>query len=181
VTSEAPSLYGLMAEFPSAQALTDAASEVTASGYRQVDAYSPYPIEAVSEALGHHRSPMPLIVLLGGLAGLLGGFGLEYWSAVIEYPLNIGGRPFFSWPSFIVPAYECTILGASLAGFVGMLFVNGLPSPYHPVFNIRRFAEKASRDGYFLVIKSKDKKFDREATAKLLQGLHASEVSEVEY
>ncbi len=178
---DAPILYGLMAELPSAQALTDAAAKVHAAGYREVDAYSPFPIEAVSEIVCEHkRSVMPKIVLAGGLLGLLGGFGLEYWASVIKYPLNIGGRPFFSWPSFIIPAYECTILGASLAGVFGMLFVNGLPSPYHPVFNVPRF-QTASRDGFFLVIKSKDKKFDRTAAKNLLQGAGASEVFDVEY
>lgn len=182
MSQKSPSVYGLMAEFGSAQALLDAAEKVKAAGFHEIDAYSPYPIEAVSEVVcDHKRSRMPLIVLAGGLLGLLGGFGLEYWAAVIEYPMNIGGRPHFSWPSFVIPAYETTILGASLAGVVGMLFLNGLPSPYHPVFNHKRFVEKASRDGYFLVIKAKDKKFDRAATRTFLEGLHASEVAEVEY
>jgi hypothetical protein len=171
-------IYGLMAEFTAADALVAAAREVHAAGYEKVDAYTPYPIEDLSHALGHHRSKLPLIVLLGGLCGLIGGYLLQYWVAVIAYPLNIGGRPLHSWPAFIVPTFECTILGAALAAVLGMFALNGLPHPYHPVFNVPRFA-LASRDRYFLVIESRDPKFDREATRRFLLDLHASEVSDV--
>ena len=175
-----PPIYGLMAEFPSADALVAAAHQVHEAGFQKVDAYTPYPIEAVSEALDLPRSKVPLIVLIGGLLGGLGGYMLQYWSQVIRYPMNIGGRPVHSWPAFIVPTFECTILGASLAAVVGMILLNGLPLPYHPVFNVPRFA-LASRDRYFLVIEAVDPKFDPDATRSFLAGLNASEVSEVEH
>jgi hypothetical protein len=175
-----PPVYGLMAEFPSAEALIEAAHQVHAAGYEKVDAFTPYPIEAVSEALALPRSKVPLVVLLGGLLGGTGGYLLQYWSQVIRYPMIIGGRPFHSWSAFIVPTFECTILGASLAAVVGMIIINGLPQPYHPVFNVPRFA-LASRDRYFLVIEARDPKFDSDATRRFLAGLNASEVSEVDH
>lgn len=175
-----PPIYGLMAEFPSADALVAAAHQVHEAGFQKVDAYTPYPLEAVSEALDLPRSKVPLIVLIGGLLGGLGGYMLQYWSQVIRYPMNIGGRPVHSWPAFIVPTFECTILGASLAAVVGMILINGLPLPYHPVFNVPRFA-LASRDRFFLVIEAIDPKFDPDATRSFLAGLNASEVSEVEH
>jgi Alternative complex III, ActD subunit len=173
-------LYGLMAEFASPEALLVAAQRARAAGYRDVEAYTPYPIEEIGEALGHHRSRLPLIVLIGGLLGAVGGFALQYWTAVIAYPLNIGGRPLNSWPAFIVPTFECTILAAALAAVLGMFILNGLPMPYHPVFNVPRFA-LASRDRYFLVVKRLDPRFDRVATRAFLDGLGPAEVSEVDY
>jgi Protein of unknown function (DUF3341) len=173
-----PPIYGLMGEFNSADDLIAAAHRIHEEGYRCVDAYTPYPIEELSEALGHHRSKLPPIVLTGGLLGGLGGYFLQYWVAVIHYPLNIGGRPLHSWPAFIVPTFECTILAAALSAVLGMFFLNGLPHPYHPVFNVPRFA-LASRDRYFLVIEARDPKFDPEATRRLLTELNASEVSDV--
>ncbi len=175
-----PPIYGLMAEFGSADELIEAAHRVREAGFTKMDAFTPFPIEELSEALGHHHSPIPKIVLAGGLTGLLAGYGLEYWSSVIEYPMNIGGRPFHSWPAFIVPAFETTILFASFAAVIGMIAVNGLPQPYHPVFNVPRFAH-ASRDGYFLVIEALDPKFDREGTMRFLSDLNPTEVSEVEH
>jgi hypothetical protein len=175
-----PPIYGLMAEFPSADALVAAAHQVHEAGFQKVDAYTPYPIEAVSEALDLPRSKVPLLVLVGGLLGGLGGYMLQYWSQVIRYPMNIGGRPVHSWPSFIVPTFECTILGAALTAVIGMILLNGLPLPYHPVFNVPRFA-LASRDRYFLVIEARDPKFDAAATRRFLTGLNASEVSDVEH
>jgi hypothetical protein len=177
--SHRPLIHGLMAEFNSADDLIAAAHGVHDAGYRCVDAYTPYPIEEVSEALGHHRSKLPLIVLLGGLLGGLGGYSLQFWVATIAYPMNIGGRPFHSWPAFIVPTFECTILGAALFAVLGMFALNGLPHPYHPVFNVPRFA-LASRDRYFLVVETEDPKFDRAETERFLTGLKASEVFEVE-
>lgn len=175
-----PATYGLMAEFPSAEALIAAAHRVHEAGYQKVDAYTPYPIEAVSEALALPRSKVPLVVLIGGLLGGLGGYALQYWSQLIVYPMNIGGRPFHSWPAFIVPTFECTILGAALSAVVGMIIINGLPQPYHPVFNVPRFA-LASRDRYFLVIEATDARFDADATRRFLTGLNASEVSDIEH
>jgi hypothetical protein len=170
--------YGLMAEFHSPGEVVEAAEKVYAAGYRKVDGYSPYPIEELSEALGHHHSHLSKIVLAGGLTGLMAGYGLEYWSSVIEYPMNIGGRPFHSWPSFIPPAFETTILFAAASAVFGMLALNGLPQPYHPVFNVPGFA-LASRDKFFIVIEAIDPKYDPVATRQFLEGLGASLVSEV--
>src|SRR5947207_11672302 len=176
--SHEPALYGLMAELPSADALIEAARQVHAAGYEKVDAYTPYPIEEVAHALGHHRSKLPLIVLIGGLCGLIGGYLLQYWVAVVAYPLNIGGRPLHSWPAFIVPTFECTILGAALSAVLGMFALNGLPMPYHPVFNVPRFA-LASRNRFFLCIEASDTKFEFEATRQFLETLKPREVSAV--
>ena len=173
-------IYGVMAEFHSADELIEAVHKAREEGYQHMDAFTPYPIEELSEALGHHRSKLPAIVLTGGILGALGGYALQYWSQVIEYPMNIGGRPFHSWPAFIVPTFEMTILGAALSAILGMFFLNGLPQPYHPVFNVPRFA-LASRDRYFFLIEARDPKFDRDETPRFLSGLHASEVTEVEH
>lgn len=173
-----PTLYGLIAEFDEPTTLVAAAQRAYAEGYREMDAYSPIPIEELHEALGFHHTKLPLLVLCGGILGGLAGYGLEYWSSVIAYPMNIGGRPFHSWPSFIPVAFETTILGAALFAVLGMLALNGLPMPYHPVFNAPRFA-LASRNRFFLCIEAKDKKFDREATQQFLESLDPKGVSEV--
>lgn len=173
-------IYGLLAEFNAPAEVVEAAQRVRDAGYRKVDAYSPYPIEALSEALDFHRSPLPKLVLGGGILGLLAGFSLEYWASVIEYPMNIGGRPFNSWPAFIVPAYETTILFAAATAVLGMLALNGLPEPYHPVFNVPSFA-LATRDRFFICIEATDPRFDRLETRSFLANLGASEVSEVEH
>jgi hypothetical protein len=178
--NDAPELYGVMAEFATPEGLLAAIRASRQAGYQELEAYTPYPIEAVWEEIGHHRSKVPLLVLVGGILGGLGGFALQYWTSVIEYPLNIGGRPFNSWPAFVVPTFECTILAAAATAVLGMFFLNGLPSPYHPVFNVPRFAA-ASRDRYFLVIKTTDEKFDRDDARRLLATVPASEVSDVEY
>ena len=170
--------YGLMAEFSSATALVSAARRAREAGYSKVDAYAPYPIVELNDALKLPRNRVPLVVLLGGLAGLAAGYGLEYWASAIEYPLNIGGRPLHSMPSFIVPAYETTILFASLAAVIGMIVLNGLPMPYHPVFNVPRFAA-ASSDGFFLTIETADPKFDAHGTRQFLDGLHPVGVSDI--
>ncbi len=173
-------LYGMMAEFAKPEQLIAAALKVREAGYTRLDAFTPYPIDELSHALGQPRSKVPLIVLLGGLGGGLGGFFLQYWVSVLHYPLNVGGRPYFSWPAFIVPSYECTILAASLSAAIGMIVLNGLPKPYHPVFNVARFAEHASKDRYFLVVEARDPKFDRDRLGQLFADLHAYEVSDVE-
>jgi hypothetical protein len=177
--SHKPALHGVIGEFRTPQDLVDAIESVRAAGYTKLDAYTPYPIEEVWEAIGHHKSPVPLIVLLGGIFGGLSGFFLQYWVSVIEYPLNVGGRPFNSWPSFIPVTFECTILGAVLAAVAGVFILNGLPEPYHPVFNVKRFAF-ASRDRYFLCIEARDPKFDRDQAHKLLESLHATEATDVD-
>ena len=171
-------IYGLMAEFDDPTSLVTATERAHREGYRCMDAYSPYPIEELHEALGSKHTRLPLIVLIGGLIGCIGGYTLEYWSSVIAYPLNIGGKPLHSWPAFIPVTFECTILAAALSCVLGMLALNGLPMPYHPVFNLPRFA-LASRNRFFLCIESKDPKFDLEVTRRFLETLNPKEVSAV--
>ncbi|HEX6202429.1 MAG TPA: DUF3341 domain-containing protein [Thermoanaerobaculia bacterium] len=173
--------YGLMAEFDSPQALVAAARAARAAGYTRLDAYTPFPVEELPEALGLPRSKVPLVVLAGGVLGGLGGWFLQYWSQVLHYPMNIGGRPYNSWPAFIVPTFECTILLAAISGVVGMIALNGLPRPYHPAFNWDRFL-RASRDRYFLAVEADDPRFDRGEVERFLRGLPArpTEVTEVE-
>ena len=176
-----PPIHGLLAEFHAPEDVVAAAQQVHERGYNKVDAYSPYPIEELAEALELHHSPLPKMVLTGGILGLLTGFGLCYWASVIEYPMNVGGRPFNSWVSFIPPTFETTILFAALTAVLGMLALNGLPEPYHPVFNVPGFA-LATRDRFFICIEATDPKFDREQTRSFLAGLPGvGEVSEVEH
>jgi len=144
-----------------------------------MDAYSPLPIEGLSEALGFHHTAVPLIVLAAGLAGCFGGFAMQYWISVVSYPLNVGGRPLNSWPAFIPVTFELTILLASLASLLGMLALSGLPMPYHPVFNVPRFAQ-ATRDRFFLAIEATDPHFDRESTVRFLESLGPTTISVVE-
>src|SRR6478735_2766555 len=174
----APTLYGLMAEFGTPTDLVAAAEKARLAGYRKMDAYSPIPIEELSEALGLPRTRLPKLVFLGGLLGGLGGYSLEYYCAAIGYPLNIGGRPLHSWPQFIPVTFETTVLGASLACFVGMWALNRLPQPYHPVFNVPAFA-RASTDRFFLCIEAVDPAFKLDGTRQFLEGLHPLGVSEV--
>lgn len=172
-------LYGLMAEFDTPDELVAAANASREAGYTVVDAYSPYPIEEVWEGLGEHKTEMPLIVLLGGITGMIFGYGLQYWTTVIDYPLNLGGKPFHSWPMFVPVTFECTILFAALSAVIGMIALNGLPMPYHPVFNAPNF-DRASSDGFFLCIEATDPKFDQEETRGFLARLEPKQVSEVE-
>ena len=171
--------YGLMAEFDSAQALLDAAVKVRSAGYTRADAYSPFPIHGLAEALGFKERLVAPIVLGAGIVGALAGYGLEYWTQVIDFPRNIGGRPYHSWVSFIPPAFETTILFAAFAGVIGMIVLNGLPQPYHPVFNASRF-QFASQDKFFLAIEATDPKFDANATGLFLSSLQPREVVQVE-
>ena len=173
-------VYGVMAEFETPTELLVATRQAYAAGYRRMDAYTPFPIEELTDALGFHHTRLPLIVLIGGLVGCLGGFGLQYWVSTLAYPLNVGGRPFNSWPMFIPVTFETTILAAALSAVLGMLALNGLPQPFHPVFNVARFA-LASRNRFFLCIMARDRMFDRTGTRDFLQGLDgAREVSDVE-
>ena len=170
--------YGLMAEFDSPQGLLDAATAVGRAGYRRTDAYSPFPIHGMDEALGIKERLVAPIVFVAGLTGMLAGYGLEYWTQVIDYPMNIGGRPYHSWVSFIPPAFETTILFAAFGAVFGMLALNGLPQPYHPVFNAPRF-DMAMHDRFFLAIEADDPRFDAVRTREFLESLHPREVVEV--
>ncbi len=178
-TPAVPRLYGLMAEFSSPHDLLAAAGRARQAGYRRMDAFTPFPIEELSEALGHRKSRVPLIVLVGAIVGALSGYALQYWVSAVSYPINIGGRPYNSWPAFIPVTFELAILVAGISAVLGMLALNGLPMPHHPVFNVPRFA-LASRDRYFLCIEARDARFDRAATGEFLKSLKASEVSDVE-
>jgi uncharacterized membrane protein len=171
-------IYGILAEFESPSTLTAAARSVKAKGYSKVEAYSPFAIEEVNEALGLHHNRLPLIVLVCGILGGLTGYLMQYYVAVIYFPINVGGRPLHSWPSFIIITFELTILFAALATVLGLLGLCGLPMPYHPVFNVPRFA-LASRNRFFLCIEATDPLFDRHETAEFLSTLEAQEVSEV--
>jgi hypothetical protein len=150
-----------------------------AEGYRKLDTYSPFPIEPAWEAIGANDTTLQKLVLAGGIAGCVGGFGLCYWVSVIAYPLNIGGRPFNSWPSFIPVTFETTILLAALTAVFGMILLNGLPMPYHPVFNVKRFS-LASSESFFLTVEAGDPKFDRQRTLEFMKGIGARELNEVE-
>lgn len=176
--AKSATVYGLMAEFDDPTALVAAAERARREGYRRMDGYSPFPIEELHEALGAQHTRLPLIVLIGGVIGCIGGYTLQYWTAAVAYPLNVGGRPFHSWPAFIPVTFECTILAAALAAVLGMLALNGLPMPYHPVFNVSRFA-LASRNRFFLCIESTDAKFDLEGTRRFMETLNPREVSTV--
>ena len=178
--SDSPRVYGLLAEYPSAEELVSAAEKVRQAGYTRIDAYSPLPVEGLAEAIGFRRTRLPLIVLLGGICGGLIGYGLQYWTMVEAYPINVGGRPLHSWPAFIPVTFELTILGASLSAVLGMLALNGLPQPYHPLFNVPEFS-LASQHHFFLCVESTDPKFDREQTEALLKRSGATTITLAEY
>jgi hypothetical protein len=172
-------LYGLLAEFVDAHEVIEAARRARAAGYRRIDAFTPFPVEELEEALELPPTRLPWLVLAGGIVGGLAGYGLQYWVSVIEYPLNIGGRPLHSWPAFIPVTFETTILGAALTAELGMLALNGLPMPYHPLFNAPQFG-LASRDRFFLCIEASDPQFELDKTRQFLADLHPREVIEVE-
>ena len=177
--SEEARWYGLMAEFDTPEKLLQATRACREEGYRRFDAYSPYPVEGLEEALDFHRTWVPPLVLAGGIIGAISGYALQYYVSVIAYPVNVGGRPLNSWPMFVPVVFEMTILVAALFAVLGMLALNGLPMPYHPVFNVPRFA-MATRDRFFLVVQAADPRFDLDKTRRLLQGLGAREVTVVE-
>ncbi len=171
-------LYGLMAEFADSHAILAACRRAYDSGYRKMDAYTPFPVEGLAEELGQKKSLVPPLVLVAGIGGGLGGYFMEWYAMAKSYPLNIGGRPLNSWPAFIPITFELTILSGALAAVIGMLLLNKLPEPYHPVFNVPEF-ERASTDRFFLCIESTDAQFDRENTHQFLLGLKPQKVFEV--
>ncbi|HLW43940.1 MAG TPA: DUF3341 domain-containing protein [Candidatus Acidoferrales bacterium] len=172
-------IYGLLAEFDTPERLLEAAQKTHTAGYQSMDAFSPMPIEGLAEACGFHRTKIAPITLAGGIFGCLGGFGIQYYASVISYPLNIGGRPYNSWPAFIPITFEMAVLGAAIACVAGLLVLNGLPSPYHPLFNVPRFA-LASRNRFFLCVKARDRRFDLAGTREFLEGLRPVGVYDVE-
>ena len=171
-------IYGMMAEFDSASDLVAAARRTREEGYLKIDAYSPFPVEGLAEEIGFRKNSVPLVVLIGGILGCMSGYALQYWISAVSYPINVGGRPYNSWPAFIVVTFEMTILFAGLAAVLGMLALNGLPMPYHPVFNVPRFAF-ATRDRFFLIIFSSGAKYDAGATRAFLETLGPRSISEV--
>ena len=172
-------LYGIMAEFEDAQGLVDAVHEVRAAGYRRFDAYTPFPIDEIADSLAVRRSYLWLFVVIGGVVGVVVGYGLQYYMHVINYPMNIGGRPFHSVPAFLIITFQLAFLGAALAGVVGMFVLNRLPMPYHPVFNVPEFRE-ASRNRFFLCIEAADARFDKALTRQFLTELEAVRVVDVD-
>ena len=178
VSKDPTGLYGLMAEFDSAQGIVDAATQAVAAGYTKLEAYTPIPIEELNDIIHKKRTVLPKLVLFMAFCGMMTGFTLQYWASAIEYPLNIGGRPLATWPAFVIPSYELTILFSALTAAIGMIVMNGLPQPYHPVFNVERFS-LASSDKFFLVIEADDAHFGTEQTGSFLQGLGAKGVYDV--
>jgi hypothetical protein len=174
-------VYGLLAEFDSVTSLTAAAAAAYKDGWRRLDCYTPYPCEEAAEAIGFHRNFVPLITLVGGLMGCVAMFLMETWINVWAYPLNIAGRPYYSWPAFVVPAYEWTILWAGLTAAFGMLALNGLPSPYHPLFNAPNFRTGATSDKLFLCLEARDPKFSLVESRAYLEAMHPVSIVEVEY
>ena len=173
-------IYGLMAEFKTPADLIAATHAVKEAGYRQMDAYTPFPIEEVIEEVAPGDTGVPRLVLLMGLMGAITGFSLQYIGNIIDYPYNIGGRPLniTNWPSMIPITFETTILFAAFTAAISMVILNGLPQPYHPVFNVPRF-ERASQDAFFLCIEATDPLFDRAQTSQFLRTLAPVQVSEV--
>ena len=171
-------LYGVMAEFDSVQALVDGSKRAVAAGFTRMEAYSPIPIEELNDIIHKKRTKLSTLTLMGGLTGMATGFGLQYWASAIEYPMNVGGRPYATWTAFVIPSYELTILFSALTAAIGMFALNGLPQPYHPVFNVERFS-MASSDKFFLVIEAHDPMFDHGATTRFLQEQGAKGVYDV--
>jgi hypothetical protein len=174
-----PKVYGLLAEFATMEAVVAAAAKVRDAGYTVTDAFSPFPVEGLNEALGKKPTRIGYAILAGGITGLVSAFGLMFYTAVIDYPINVGGRPLFSWPMYFPIMFELTVLLSAFTAVFGMIGLNGLPRPYHPLFNVPEFL-KASRDTFFIAIEATDPKFDATQTKSFLKGLSAKGVYEVE-
>ena len=175
---EAPVLYGVMAEFDTADKMVDAARKAHDAGYTRMDCYSPYPVGDAADAMGYKKSEMGPVMFIGGLLGATGGFLMQYWTGGVNYPINVGGKPFFSWPSFVPITFELMVLTAALSGLFGLLASCGLPQPYHPLFNVPNF-DRASCDRFFVCIESVDPKFEANAVRELLSGCQPLAVLEV--
>ncbi len=171
-------LYGLAAEFETPEELLEAVRNARRAGYRQMDGYSPFPIDGLAQALAYGWTPVPLIVLVAGIAGGIGGYLLQWWSSTADYPINVGGRPLHSWPAFLPITFELIVLTASLIGLAALFILNGFPRPYHPMFNIEAFAQ-ATSNRFFLCIEATDARFDDEATRAFLRGMSPMEVYDV--
>lgn len=173
-------LFGVLAEFDGPDELVAASRRVHEAGYKRFESYSPFPIHGLAEAMGFAKTRLPMIVLMGGITGAIAGYALPYWVSAIEYPLNVGGRPYNSWPSFIPVIFEMTVLFAALAAVLGMLALNRLPRPHHPLFALEKFTS-ASRDGFFLCILKSDPQFDEEGTREFIKGLEPKEMMDVRW
>lgn len=179
VNTQELNLYGLLAKFEQQEDLIEAAERTYSMGYRKFDAYSPYPVAELTRAMHLRSSPLPFFVLAGGLGGGIGGFLMMTYATVIDYPMNIGGRPLFSWPAYIPITFELVILLGALAGILGLFLFTGFPQPYHPVFNSEDFNEHGSQDAFYLSIEASDLNFDLERTRRFLEELGPAQVSEI--
>ncbi len=173
-------IYGYLAEFNMPRAMVYATEQARAAGFRRMECYTPYPVEEAASALDVHSTRVPMLTLLGGVMGLITAFLMQTWMSAISYPQNIAGRPLFSWPAFIIPAYEWTILFAGLSAAFSMLALNGLPQPYHPLFNAPNFRTGATDDKFFLCLEATDPRFDVVETRQFLEQFHAVSVVEVD-
>jgi hypothetical protein len=179
VAIERRGLYGLMAEFDDPDVILDAATKARDAGYKKMEAYTPFPVHGLHEAVGFRDNRVPWLIFICGLLGAAAGYGLQWWTSTVDYPMNVGGRPYHSWPSFIPITFETTVLFAALGAVIGMLALNGLPLPYHPVFNAPGF-DRASQDRFFLCIEAADPKFEAKETERFLTSLNPIRVSAVE-
>ncbi|HLW64182.1 MAG TPA: DUF3341 domain-containing protein [Gemmataceae bacterium] len=173
-----PLIYGLLAEFTTAEEILRAARSVRLQGYRSVEAYTPYAVDGLAEELGMKHSQVQFVVLVAGLIGAGVGFFMMYWTMAVDYPFDVGGRPLNSWPVFLPIAFEVMVLVASFAALLSMLYLNGLPRFHRPIFYVPQFA-RATQDRFFLCIEATDPRFEREATGQFLAGLRPVEVVEV--
>jgi hypothetical protein len=177
-SSSTPTVYGLLAEFETSDQMVDATKKASAAGYTRMDCFSPYPIGEAADALGFRKSEMGATMFIGGLMGATAGFFMQYLLGAYEYPINVGGRPFLSWPSFVPITFEMLVLTAALSGLFGLIAVCGLPQPYHPLFNVPAF-DRASSDRFFLCIEAVDPRYDAVATRDFLASLQPLSLAEV--